>query len=362
MINRRMFSKALAVTAVGMVLGAPHTAFADDSETAAEIAFTPEIARALGENFAKTMASRTEMSVYGVRPFFDPQGLPLGYVVQFCCEGAPHGYVVFEPQDELVSEYSLAEGVVGPGFVFGDQGRSVSNDIIIRMNPLLFALVDGRNGEGHDDLGRPVSIDGGPLSRATLNQMMIRYDQLFVQYTVISDNTVEQFSAFDQEYLQKLDSSGRYACSVASGFAVCDNYGALNGSNMANDFRTLWSLIGPHKTSSGWSADLKQTATGVKTFCQRRGKTVLTEVMASKPSMSKIQKHIDAGNLLTLGLHTSSEDHGVTVEGYAFVTKLGTRASGGNPMLIIYDGWHSYPRCIRYDAAFTSVQGAFYVK
>lgn len=113
------------------------------------------------------------------------------------------------------------------------------------------------------------------------------------------------------------------------------------------------------KTSGGWSADLSQTAAGVKTFCQRKGKIVLTEVVASKPSMSKIQKHIDAGNLLTLGLHTSSEDHGVTVEGHAFVTKLGTRASGGNPMLVIYDGWHSYPRCIRYDVTLRVFKAPF---
>lgn len=362
MINRRMFSKALFVTAAGVVLGTPTVALAEDSADSAEVAFTPEVARALGENFAKTMTSQADMSVHEVWPFFDLQGLPLGYIVQFFCEGAPHGYVILEPKDELVSEYSFAEGAAGPGFAFGAQSRSASDTLVVRVNPLLFAFVDGCSGEGCDDLGRSASIDGGPLSRATLNQMMISYDQLFAQYTVISDNTVEQFSAFDQEYLQKLDTSGRYACSVASGFAVCDNYGTLNGSNMAGDFRTLWNLIGPHKTSGGWSADLNQTAAGVKTFCQRKGKTVLTEVVASKPSMSKIQKHIDAGNLLTLGLHTSSEDHGVTVEGYAFVTKLGTRASGGNPMLVIYDGWHSYPRCIRYDADFKSVQGAFYVK
>lgn len=362
-MDRRSFLRAMAAGVLGGAIAVrPCSAFADESAPVERpILFTGDIAAQIGLNFARTMYPTLDVEVSRVTPLADTNGRPLGYVVSFSRKEMNCGYVVFDVNVEgLVGEYSIGENIESIDHALLEvQTRSTDPVRMIQISPLRYAFVEPSTGQGVDDRGNSIQF-GGTVSPYTPIDSLIRdYDELFRKYTVISMETVEQFSSFDRTYLCELDVSGRYACGVASGFAVCDNYGALRGATMASDFRTLWGYINPNSHPGGWGSTVVTVSAGVKKFCAGRGKTVVAETILSKPAFSKITSCINSGNLISLGLHTDESDHMVTVEGYANVSTGGTRAAGV-PMLIIYDGWYSSPKYINYNYAFTDVYAALY--
>ncbi|WP_304426078.1 hypothetical protein [uncultured Adlercreutzia sp.] len=359
MLTRRAFIKASAAVSIAALSTPTGLAFADQShEPKKLVLFDEEAARTIAYSFAQSSSLPSSLTITATIPLYGSSANHTGYVVEFEQSGQPFGYVVLDTTvDGLIAEYSIKEGIIGPAGALHSK-RSGESDLLIRRDAFLFGSVDATTGCGRDELGEAFSV---PLdrTRSTIDSLMFDYDALFSSYTVLDQNTVEQFSAFDLDMLQGFDSAGRYACGVASAFAVCDNYGALRGSSLQSDFRTLWNLISPTKGSNGWDSTITTVASGVRSFCSQRGKTVLAETSTSKPTFSKVKQYINSNNLCSIALHTSVSEHMVTVEGWAEASKGGARAVS-IPMLIVYDGWHSYPRCINYNSSFSVVQGIFY--
>lgn len=361
MIDRRQFMKLAAMASAGVIgAGLPVGAFGNEIENGQQVEFTSEIARELAECFASTMQPGKKLAVSSVDALYSTNEEPIGYSASYFKGKQPFGYVVFDTTVEgLIGSYVFAEDVEGLEAPI-KRRRANASYRIVQLDPLSYCYIEQGKRSGFDRLGETIELCDLPDgARVKIGSLMYPYEDLFSKYTVMSMNTVEQFSAFDEDMLRSFDPSGRYACGVASGFAVCDNYAAISGSSMASDFRTLWSLINPKSNSSGWSSTVATVGEGVKRFCSKKGKTITYETMFSKPAFSKIESYINLNNLVGLGLTTDESSHMVAVEGYAHVSQGGARALSV-PMLIIYDGWTSAPKYINYNYSFGSVNGVFY--
>lgn len=362
MITRRSFVKAAALGALsGSTFAFPAKSFAAEDEfPSTEIEFTEEIAASMGLNFAKSMNLGEGVAVGGATFLYDTSLRPFGYEVSFSNEEGQVGYVVFDTRlDGLVGEYAVGENVAEHAALA--LARSATGDKLVQISPLSYGYLDEGTKTVRDEEGRlhDVLTDSQDIARTKIDSLMFDLSNLYSRYSVLDMNTVQQFSAFDSAMLIGFDSSGRYACGVASAFAVCDNYGAVRGASLQSDFRAVWNLVGPKKATGGWSSTVAQAASAVRQFCAQRGKTILTETMATKPAFSKIKTYVNSNNLCSLGLSTDESDHMVTVEGWAEVSQGGAR-SAAVPMLIIYDGWNSFARCVNYNYGYEAVNGAFY--
>lgn len=369
MLDRRTFLKLAAGSVVASgICGLPAPALADEmaEKSTGQVRFTNEVAEDIAARFVASVRPDEGIKVCGSTLFYGESGLPLGYIVDYEKQGNPFGYVVLDKTvPGLLGEFVLEEGAAG--FFSSGAGqklRARADSRIVKMDPLTFACVSEFDGIGVDNYDQNVVVPTTGISRSGMGDFMLNYDDAISNYAIVDGEYLVAFSAISQSQAMEWDAPNyRYACTVVAALNVLDNYGLVEYSgrdlNASADLRLMWSLIQPTATGDGgWSSTTDKIVKGVSSFATTKGKTILSSWNAS-PTLDQFKRAVSNNQPSVLSaLPPEGAGHSVTVEGWLTIA-TGTLVL--SDMLFIADGWHSYGRCVYFDAPWKATDGAFFV-
>lgn len=353
-------------------------------------------------NFGKEVDSSLALSVGEIIPIYDSADILVGYSIAYCSSDTPYGYINlnFTYEDPVV-EFVIQENARSMYTFLEDNAQLYSSaqqveKKLFSTTPLEYTVcaTDSNKQEFYynSNLGKMSSAEFGRVKDAVRDSARNTYgltrDTKYDSHSELFSSSYESGSTLvdDPEYTSKYSSSkslisqydimtstSKYACAVVALTEIANQEGILKNSSIAETFNALWTATSTTVSSTiniynmvvtcGSTKDSK-LSTGMKSYCNDRGKTNTTTTTKSNPAFSFFTGAMDSNYSATLSYRIYETDgsktgHTVNVVGYCTATKAGTTSN----YLIVADGWYDdAPKYMNYSSIdFVDTYGVKYV-
>lgn len=388
---------------LAMLLTMSSTVFAASDEQYKSLSkITTEELTNYALNFAKEVDSSLALSVGEIIPIYDSADILVGYSIAYFVSDTPYGYINlnFTYEDPVV-EFVIQENARSMYAFLENNAQLYSSAQRVEKklyNTTSFeytvCATDSNKQEFYynSNLGKMSSAEFGSVKDAvrssTRNTYGLTRDTKYDSHSELFSSSYESGSTLvtDPEYTSKYSSSkslisqytimtttSKYACAVVALTEIANQEGILKNSSIADTFNALWTAtsttVSSTQTHYGMSISCGSTkdsklSTGMKSYCNDRGKTSTTTTTKSNPAFSFFTGAMDSNYSATLSYRIYETDgsktgHTVNVVGYCTATKSGTTSN----YLIVADGWYAdAPKYMNYSSIdFVDTYGVKYV-